>query len=429
MPSQALVVSTDDGPAQSGVDVQVHSFLPNVGFMRTGRLEGEGGRTEKARPATAPGISANNEFYVVAYWGAVSNFDPFTSPYFNSLTLFVSEKGRIFSRAGSHHIGDPRDIDDQSRPSVIFFHPTQKWFVAYRNATNGAIQLAQFGIHCIRDSRGDCEEASRVGHWSNELFKRFASAQIGNVIDTGFVCASAPTLSVLGTSLVLAFVPQGASTLSVATSTNGSIFTAPAAAASGGTAIVCNAGAPYFCQSATTLFLATAVDRPGGGGVDIRIFTSANATGTIWTAGRSVPAGTGIWSGGRVDPSIAGLAGFESDMLVAHRTDRQRGTTVHTGAGPASLASHTLSSVGMAFGPGPSYATRLTCAEPNLVARGSSGDVTIVLGYSASIPTNGDLAIRCGAASESYIGAPNDTRRVDIERSSGPDFTVMCWRK
>ncbi len=338
VPTQGIMVSTSDSPQSSGGTAQTFAFLPDVPVQQ-GHIEGLGGMiNEGARPGTAPAISANANIWVVAYWGG--------APGFNFLHFFVSENGRLWNRAGKDFTTDSSQLDDNSRPSLTFFQPTQTWFVAFRDSSN-VIQIAQYEIRCVPAQGGGCEEESRVG---GESIKRFISSRVGNVINTGLTTHRAPTLSFVDGTLVLAFTPLNSATLSVATSINGTAFTTPTPALVNGSPITCDAGAPYL-NNMLGLFLATAEVKtltPSSIGIDIKILSSRD--GLNWTLIRIIDSGNGTATG-TVNPSIAGP---ESEMIVAYRTDGQRETSVRRSGGignPQSFPTDTLGSVGLAWGP------------------------------------------------------------------------------
>ncbi|MEK7724719.1 MAG: hypothetical protein AAB336_10250, partial [Acidobacteriota bacterium] len=159
-----------------------------------------------------------------------------------------------------------------------------------------------------------------------------------------------PSRSFVEGTLVLAFIPLSSTTLSVATSTNGITFTSPTRALVNGTPITCDAGAPYI-NNMLGLFLATAEVKtvtPSSTGIDIKLFSSRD--GINWTLMRTIDSGTGT-STGTVNPAIAGP---ESEMLVAYRTDGQRATSVRRSGGignPQSFPTDTDGSVSFAWGP------------------------------------------------------------------------------
>jgi hypothetical protein len=329
VPTQGIMVSTQDPPTSSGGTVETVAFLPNVPVVQ-GNVEGEGGRiNEGARPATAPGISANSDIYVVAYWGS--------APGFNNLLFFVSETGRLWNRAGSDLIAGASEIDNDSRISLTFFEPTQTWFVAFRD-TSDLIQIAQYRIGCLRAPTGDCRQESRV-------ITAYTVGRIGNVVNTGLTTDRAPTLSFVGNNLVLAFVPPGTNAVSIATSPDGNTFTAPR-----GTGVLCDAGAPYL-NNMLGLYMATAevrTDIRGSSAVHIKILTSTD--GLTWRTVRIIDSGANPATG-TVNPAIAGP---ESDMLVAYRTEGQSATSVRRNGGsgqPSVIQTNTNGSFSLTWGP------------------------------------------------------------------------------
>jgi hypothetical protein len=420
IPTQGLMVSVPDQTPTEGGFIKTVTFLSNIGGEES-HIEGLGGRTitEGSKPGTAPGISANKDIYVVTYWGG--------QPGFNHLHFFVSEKGQIWNRAGEDFTSGSSQIDSESRPSLTFFHPTRTWFVAFRDTSN-IIQVAQFNIECTRDSRGDCEQEGR----GSESITKFRISRTGNVINTGLNTLRAPTLSFRDNNLILAFVPAGSDSLSIATSSNGTTFSSPVAATVNGSPILCNAGAPYFHNSVGTLYLATPEIRTGGSttassnAVDIKISSSASPDGVNWTPVRTIDSGTGA-AGGMVNPAIAGP---ESEMLVAFRTNGQSGTTVVRGSGgPSNFATETNEGVGLAWGLGPTQTARLSCGDPNLTVQSRTGDVPIPFGAKVTVHTSGDPAFKCGTPpTQMNVGCPSNTTQVDIKRGNTGDFTVACWR-
>lgn len=338
VPTQGIMVSTSDTQLSSGGTVKTIAFLSDRP-VEQGHIEGLGGMiNEGARPGTAPAISANSNFWVVAYWGG--------EPSFNFLHFFVSETGRLWNRAGRDFTTGSSQLDNNSRPSLTFFPPTQKWFITFRDSTN-AIQIAQFEIRCVSAQGGGCEEETRI---EGESIKKFTISRIGDVTNTGLTTQRAPSLSFVEGTLVLAFIPLNSTTLSVATSTNGITFTSPTRALVNGTPITCDAGAPYI-NNMLGLFLATAEVKtvtPSSTGIDIKLFSSRD--GINWTLMRTIDSGTGT-STGTVNPAIAGP---ESEMLVAYRTDGQRATSVRRSGGignPQSFPTDTDGSVSFAWGP------------------------------------------------------------------------------
>ncbi len=408
-PTQSVLVSTEARPMASGVIVNTFAFPPGGGVI-DGHIEGEGGvlLTERARPFTAAGISANRDLFVAGYWGG--------QPGFNSLHLYASENGRIWSRAGNFLLAASSQIDDDSRPSLTYWPASNTWFVAFRDASNELIQISEFDIRCLSAGGGRCQQDNRgVTAYTSTLVSQ---------TNTGLAASRPPTLSYVDGNLVLAFVAPLGATVSVSTSPDGAAFSAPVAATSGGSPIICNAGAPYLNNNLGTLFLATAMERSGGIS-DIQLWRSLAANGTAWTPVRTISS-VGNTSLGRISPAIAGP---ESEMIVAHRTHGQDSTTVLIGGGTLTLSTDTSRSVSLAHGPGPTHTAQMACAHPSLVARGSAGDVAVPLGGSVSVPANGDITLLCGPSFQGNAGCPANTGLITIRRGTGGSFILECWRR
>ncbi len=411
LPTQAVLVSAADLPV-TGVGLQTFGFPLNVRYVQ-GRIEADGGllTSELARPRTVPAIAANKEIFVVGYWGG--------PPGFNHLHIFVSENGRTWSRAGSHLLADADQIDQDSRPSLVFSSATGKWHVAFRDALSRTIQVAKFSVGCLRDSGGGCRQ---VGLVNGRAITQYTSGIDGGVTNTALTTTLPPTLSFLRSNLVLGFVDQTGS-INVATSSNGVDFARAVTVTSGGAAIVSHAGAPYFHENGGTLFLATAVESLNTS-IDIHLWASED--GTIFRPERTINTGAGVWRG-LLNPAIAGS---QAEMLVAHRADGQRGTIVVRPDGSlVILASVTMEGVGFAYGPGPSENKRLSCAQPILVVTGSGSDVMIPSGGTATVDTNSDLTLRCGSSPATNAQCPGSTRTAVVERTSSSAFNVECWRR
>ena len=342
-PTQTVLASVaTQEPLGDGVPVITFVSAQEAGGTFTmGRVEGDGGLlvTERARPGTSPGIAANMSVYVIAYWGG--------RPGFNALHLFVSEDGQQWSRAGSHLLASASQIDDEARPSITFFPSTSTWFVAFRDGASGTIKIAQFAVACV-SSAGQCQQDGRG-------VTRYTSNWVGGTLaDTGLATPKAPALSYVGNTMVVVFaVPaaQGPTPLQLAASTSGVMFTAPVPILSGGSAVT-SIGAPYLNHSATgDVFLATGVEGPGPGQVNLTIFGPSPAPASpavVFPLLSTTPRVASAFAGGaRFDPAIAGTG---SEMTMAFRADAGNGTTVISPSGTLTLQTLTNRGVGLTRG-------------------------------------------------------------------------------
>jgi hypothetical protein len=389
--------------------VLVRTFRhPPEGAFERGHIEPFGGisRTALARSSTPPGIAANAEMYVAAWWGGF--------PGFNHLWIAASENGRSWSDGASFFIANPQHIDARSRPSVTYFPPRRSWFVAYRHADTGGIHIVEFDIRCrLLPGGGPCEIDGAGA-------TVFAYTQLTNPLEVG-LSRHAPALSHLGDRLVLAFTAAASSNVVVTTSGDGTAFTPAVAATAGGAPINSASGAPFLHNSLGTLFLAV-TDNPPTSTTDIAILSSTD--GVTFVGVRRIPRVGNPLVGGDIDAAVTGPP---SELIVAHRTHLQSTTTVWLDGGSTTLPTDTHLGVGLAFGPGPTQTARVACSDPVLVARGSSRDVTIPAGMSGSVDANGDITLVCGALAPLRPGCPGNTRQVLVTRGSTGNAFVECW--
>jgi hypothetical protein len=433
-PKQVVLASTQAAGISQGVVVGTYSIpsgVQNFGIDSSVVIP-DGGIlvTERARPFTPPAIAANDSIFVAYYWGG--------QPGFNHARVFTSESARfqswtrpVWNPPGSDFLAASSDIDDNARPSLTFFPATGTWFFAYRSANTGTILVYQL---LIRDT----------GNFDSRGGRIFQVRPITQM-DTGVATPRPPALSFIGTSLVLAFIGQGG-VVNVTTPSNSPAgsdpFNSPfmptfkpaaaatttvrAAQARNSTSVLSDGGAPYLHNILDNIYLATARSAQQGG-VDVHVLQSGD--GATWNtevfnfhATADAP----------VDPSIAGPV---SQMVVAYRGAAATGTTVNiNGGGTVTLDTQTDRSVAGTYGPGPSVAERLTCAEPNLVARTSNGDVPIPISAGGGtvpmeVSNSGNLTLLCGANATIDAGCPANTTLVTIKRGPQPAFALECWPK
>ncbi len=416
LPTQAMLVSIAEPSVPSGhSNISTFAFPSNIPIVQSSiNLSMGVNRPHNTRPQSSPGISANKDIYVVAYWGGF--------PGFNNLDLSVSENGREWNLLGSllsasQNTISSSQVDDNSIPSLTFFPKTQTWFMSFRDAFNTNIEVDQFSILKL--------ERTTTTPFGNTNFE----SRLIRSTSTNHSTDYAPSLGFKSDSLVMGFTPRNSNQVFLSTSADGVSFGASVSAIDNrGTPIICNAGSPYFHNSLGSLYLATAVERAFGR-VDIQIWRSDSTSVRIWTPVRTLTSVTGT-STGRVNPAIAGP---ESEMLVSHPSNSQNGTTVWIGNRSIELSNSTRKAVGLAYGPGPSFTATLSCNQSILRAIGQNVNENILSNETKIISTfNGNISFLCGSSDTINAGCSSNTSRVVVRRGNAPSdsrFFIECWRR
>ncbi len=412
-PTQHVLVSTPSQSASDGVRVSVNIFPPQGGRRATS-IEDEGGLLllQRARPSTTPGIGANNDAYVVAYWCA--------RPGFNTLCIAVSEDGELWDLPASLLIAASSQISNESGPSVTYFPPRNSWFVSFRDAATANIQLLELDIRCIvvsnrcgTDQRGAVEYTATVVGGPTLLTTVAAGSSAAPVAPT---TAFRPTISHVGGNLIIAYNAAGTTpmTATVATSATGAMpFTHRV------TGLMSDGGAPYVNKSVADLLVAVGRITPSGS-VDLDVFASSD--GTSFTLARTVPS-VGSYLPGLINPAVSGPA---AENLVAFRRSGASGTTVDISGNSINLSTGTDRPVSIAHGPGPHATASHSCAEPFMTVSGLPGrQLTLGANDSGSVSTSGDAELQCGSF-QAPAGCPANTNRVRVFRSL-PGVSVECW--
>lgn len=405
-PTQHLLVSTVSQPLTNGSFVSTIVFPPQGGY-RSGIIQEEGGvpQSQRARPITSPGVGANNDIYVAAWWCDPTNF--------NTLCMAVSEDGERWDVVGSSIGVGTGQLGNRSGPSVTFFPPNRNWFIAFRDDSNGNILLSELIIRCQAAPGGGCQtDGDGVTLYETQLVSGPTAVAVGGA---PLITDSRPSASYAGNNLVLAFNAPGTSPMraTVATSPGGN----PATFAATVTPAVSHGGAPYVNKSVTDLLLA--VGRNEVAGTVIDVFASTDGVG--FALDRTLPS-VGNPFGDPFDPAISGTAG---ESLVAFRRSGQTQTTVDISGARIHLPTDTNRPVSLAHGPGPHDWASHSCVEPFLTVIGSNDTITLAANDRGILSTDGDATLICGAF-QAPAGCSDNTDQVRVFRTS-PGVTVECW--
>ena len=248
----------------------------------------------------APGIAANPDGYVLAWFDTSGVLHTVTSP-----------NGGEWADQRTH---GTFAVDGNSRPSLAFHYGQRRWFVAFRSSANAVTVLP------VRPSTG-------------------APVTIAGV--TTFVHAS---IEFANNQLLLVFM-EAASRIGLRTSTDGAAWTTGQMRTplSAGNAAITTETAPYLRAWAGGLWLATNKPNPVVTVSSWRIEIFASGDGSTWTAHTTVTPSFPFSEG----PAVAGP---ESALVVADPGAQQAAMSLN-GRATVRIHTNTQRTVSLAHGP------------------------------------------------------------------------------